>query len=145
VLLLDANILLYAFRKELPQHARARAWLLQSLTGRETVGVPTLSETAFLRLATKRLGPLEAATWDAAWDFISRLLEHRPAQRVTPGTNHPEIFDRLARRYGLHGDATIDGWLAALAIERGATFVSADGGFERFKEMRWLNPLRPEP
>ena len=55
MLLLDANILIYAFREELLQHASARAWLLSALSGGEPIGVPTLAEIAFLRLCT---GPI---------------------------------------------------------------------------------------
>ena len=141
MLLLDANILIYAFREELPQHTHARDWLLQVLTAREGIGVPTLAETAFLRLTTKPLGPLTAATWEAAWNFLTVLLEHRTARRVQPSARHPEILDRLAHHYDLRGDTIVDGWLAALALECDATFVSADHGFSRFEGLRWLNPI----
>lgn len=36
---------------------------------------------------------------------------------------------------------TTDAHLAALAIEHGATLVSADRDFGRFPHLRWHNPL----
>jgi hypothetical protein len=143
MLVLDANILIYAFREELPQHMIVRDWLLRSLRGRQSIGVPTLAEIAFLRLTTKTLGPLTAAPWQTAWDFLTALYGHRAARRVQPGKRHPEILDHLARQYRLRGDAIVDGWLAAFALERDATLVSADHGFARFKELKWLNPINP--
>lgn len=37
--------------------------------------------------------------------------------------------------------AKLDAWLAALAIERGATLCSTDADFSRFPALKWLNPL----
>jgi len=142
MLLLDANLLIYAFREEFPQHHSARDWLTARL-GSQSVGVPTLAETAFLRLSTKVLGKLKPASWSQAWAFISTLLDHPLAYRISPGPQHPNILDRLARSHGLRGDDLTDGWLAATAIELDATLVSADLGFGRFKELRWQNPFKP--
>lgn len=58
-----------------------------------------------------------------------------------PGAEHPEIFDRLARRHRLRGDQLVDGWIAAPAVEKGGILASAGKGFGRFPEVRWLNPL----
>lgn len=141
MLLLDANILIYAFREELPQHVSARAWLLGALSASDPIGVPTLAEIAFLRLCTKPLGPLKAATWEATWNFLAVLFGHRTSLRVVPGARHPELLDGLARRYGLKGDGLVDGWLAAVALEQDATFVSADYGFSRFEGLKWMDPV----
>lgn len=140
MLLLDANLLIYAFREEFPQHQKARNWLTARL-GTQAIGVPTLSETAFLRLTTKPLGDLKPASWTQAWAFVSAMLAHPLARRVTAGGRHPEILNRLATTYGLQGDDVTDAWLAALALEFEATLVSADKGFARFQELRWHNPL----
>jgi len=37
----------------------------------------------------------------------------------------------------VHGDLVTDAYLAALAIETGATLVSADRDFGRFPGLRW--------
>ena len=140
--LLDANLLIYSFREELPQHEKAREWLLRVL-GKQAVGLPTLAETAFLRLVTKPLGPLTAAPWSEAWGFIGALLSHPQVRRIVPGARHPEILDQLARQHELRGDQLTDGWLAALALEQDAVMASADRGFARFTGLRWSNPLDP--
>ncbi len=42
----------------------------------------------------------------------------------------------------LHGNLISDAVLAALCLEHGLTGVSADSDFARFRNVRWLNPLR---
>jgi len=39
------------------------------------------------------------------------------------------------------GNLLPDAYLAAMAIERGATWYSADRGFARFSGLRWRHPL----
>ena len=38
-----------------------------------------------------------------------------------------------------------DAHLAALAIEHGLVLQTTDGDFARFRDLRWQDPLRPEP
>jgi toxin-antitoxin system PIN domain toxin len=136
--LVDANLLIYAFRQELPQHAASRKWLLE-LPG--PLGIPTLCEVAFLRLVTKRLGHLEAAPWSAAWEFLTRLLSRPGVRRIQPGQRHSEIFSRLVIANQITGDSLVDVWIAACALENQATLASVDRGFARFPELNWCNPI----
>ena len=52
MILVDANILLYANISSFPQHERARHWLDAKLSGQTKVGLPWPSLLAFLRVAT---------------------------------------------------------------------------------------------
>jgi predicted nucleic acid-binding protein len=60
---------------------------------------------------------------------------------VTPGERHWSVFADLCRAVGATGDVVLDAFLAALAIEQGATWVTADRGFARFPGLRWEHPL----
>ena len=51
-MLVDANILLYSIDEESRFHAGAKDWLEAALNGPRRVGLPWLSLTAFLRIAT---------------------------------------------------------------------------------------------
>jgi predicted nucleic acid-binding protein len=42
---------------------------------------------------------------------------------------------------GIRGNHVHDTHLAALALEHGLILCSADAGFARFPQLRWLNPL----
>ena len=53
MILLDANLLVYACAPSLPLHDRARAWLDARLSGPERVGLPWASLLAFVRVVSK--------------------------------------------------------------------------------------------
>jgi predicted nucleic acid-binding protein len=52
VILLDANLLVYAANHAAPEHAPARAWLDERLNASARVGLPWPSLLAFVRLVT---------------------------------------------------------------------------------------------
>ena len=141
MLIPDANVLIYAFRKEFAQHLTAHAWLLRTLAGKETVGLTVPVELAFLRLMTKPLGELTEAPWGVAWAFIDALIQAPVVCRVHAGSDHSAIFAALCSRAGKVGDQVTDLYLAALAIERHATLISADKEFERVAGLKWINLL----
>ena len=58
-----------------------------------------------------------------------------------PGPEHRKILIRLARDHDLAGNDLSDAFIAAAAIEAGATLASADRGFARFRSLRWIDPL----
>jgi hypothetical protein len=49
----------------------------------------------------------------------------------------------LCRKSGARGNLIPDAWFAALAIEHGCTWVSTDGDYTRFPELRVMNPVLP--
>jgi predicted nucleic acid-binding protein len=51
------------------------------------------------------------------------------------------IFVDLVRRTEARGNGIPDSWLAAQALELGATMVTADRGFARFPGLRVRHPL----
>jgi toxin-antitoxin system PIN domain toxin len=50
VILVDANLLIYAHSKSMPQHQAARTWLDGQLNGHGPVGLPWPSLLSFLRI-----------------------------------------------------------------------------------------------
>jgi predicted nucleic acid-binding protein len=73
-------------------------------------------------------------------DFHKALLDYPNTQRISPGERHWETLHSLIRTLSLSGNDINDAWLAALAIERGATLISLDQGFSRFPGLSWFNP-----
>lgn len=138
----DANLLIYGFRSELPDHSQAQAWWKATLAGNESVGLHPLVECAFLRLMTKPLGPLPAAPMKMALDYCDVLRENPVVIAIHEGTGHRALFRSICDRYQLAGDEVNDTWLASLALEQNATLASADKGFGRFENLRWINPLK---
>ncbi len=141
MILLDANILLYAYDRRAMGHARMRQWLEELLSGKESVGLPWVTAWAFVRISTNpRLNeqPLSA---EEALEIIGELRAHPLVTMVNPGRLHEEVLLTQMRAAQVRGRETTDAVLAALAIENGAALASADVGFRRFVGLRWVNPL----
>jgi len=67
VIVVDANILIYAYNDADPMFIPARKWLEDVLSGDETVGIPWTMIYAFLRISTDpRIMPVALVPADAA-------------------------------------------------------------------------------
>jgi uncharacterized protein len=139
--LLDANVLIYAFRRDSPHHAACYDWLGAALAGGEPVATTSLVELALLRISTlPGLGPAAAKTGDV-FRFLEALRAQPGVLRVEPGERHPQVFALLCDTLRLRGNDVNDAFLAALALEYEATLVSTDRGFARFPGLRFIDPL----
>jgi len=140
--LLDANVLIYTFRRDLPEHGFAKKWLEKNLVGVEPVGVLPLTELAFLRISTNVRVFSEPSSLDEAVRFLDSVRSSSVLTEVLPGPEHRSIFLRLSREHQLMGNDLNDAFIAAAAIENAATLASADRGFARFRGLRWIDPIR---
>ena len=141
MILVDANLLLYAVNQDLPQHRAARQWLEAAFSGHETVGLPWVVLLAFLRLTTNARvfeRPLSVPT---ATGYIDEWLALPTVHPVVPGDAHWPILCNLLADAGTGGNLTTDAHIAALALERGCTVCSSDQDFKRFPGVRHVDPL----
>lgn len=141
MILVDANLLIYAHASSLPEHAAARAWLDDRLNGSSKVGLPWPSLLAFLRLVTnprvfERPEPLATA-----WRQVEAWLACGTVWIPQPTDRHAELLGTLLAAPGTHGNRVPDAHLATLALEHGLVLCSTDGDFARFPALRWENPL----
>ena len=141
MLLLDANLLIYAFRRDLPQHVAAKCWLEVRLSEDEPLGLHPFSELAFLRITTNPRAFIHPSHPEEALRFLERLRSATVVSEVHSGPEQRAIFVRLAHDYHLVANDLSDAFIAAVAIEAGAVLVSADHGFGRFRGLRWIDPL----
>lgn len=141
MILVDANLLLYAANRAAPEHERARDWLDGRLNGTAPVGFPWPSVLAFVRLATNPLVVRTPATGAQAWRQVEEWLDCRPAWTPVPGEAHRTILGEWLAAPWMTSRLLPDAHLAALAIEHGLVLQSTDGDFARFPGLRWENPL----
>ena len=76
-----------------------------------------------------------------ALGFVEGFRGQPNAIPVAPGPRHWELFAKLCRTASVKGNLVPDAFLAALAIESGSEWISADRDFARFPGLRWRHPL----
>jgi len=141
MLSVDVNILVYAHRPESPNHEGHRAWLEAARHGIEPLGIPPVVASGFLRIVTHPRVFNDPSPLAVALDFIDSLHSSPTVIPMSPGDRHWAIFTEMCRRLDAIGNTIPDLFLAAMAIEQGATWVSADRGFAGVPGLRWIHPL----
>ncbi len=141
MILLDANLPIYAVNADAPLNRKAKAWLESALSGRETVGFSWNVLLAFLRLTTRPGLFRQPLSVDTAFHLMAAWLDRPSVTIVHPGSRHLAVLRELLRPLGSGGNLTSDAHLAALAIEHGAELCSSDTDFARFHGLKWRNPL----
>ena len=141
MILVDANLLVYAFAKDLPQHESARAWLDEQLNGSTRVGMPWESLLAFVRLVSNPRIFERPATVTRAWQQVLEWLAVERTWIPQATEAHAKVLTDLLGEIGGRANLVPDAHLAALAIEHGLTVCSSDGDFARFSGISWINPI----
>lgn len=144
MILVDANLLIYAANHAAPEHAQARSWLDARLNGTAAVGLPWPSLGGFVRLASNPAVVRHAVTPAVAMGQVRDWLSCAPVWIPQPGPEHAAIFGRLLEPSWMTSRLVPDAHLAALAIEHGLILCSTDGDFVKFRGLRWQNPLAAE-
>jgi uncharacterized protein len=145
MLIADVNVFVGAHRSVITEHDEYRRWLTGCLTGPEIFGVSELVLSAFLRLVTNhRIFAAPTPVADAL-EFCAAVRSAPSSVIVRPGDRHWEIFAGLCATTPARGNLVPDAYLAALAIENGATFATRDRGFARFAGVRLVDPLGQMP
>jgi uncharacterized protein len=141
VILPDVNVLVYAFRSDLPEHDAYRGWLRRTLENESRFAVSDLVMSGFLRVVTNarafaRPDPLEDAV-----AFVEAIRTRPNCASIRPGARHWPIFVRLCREANAKGPLVADAYHAALAIEAGCEWITTDRDFARFPGLRWGHPV----
>lgn len=140
MILVDANLLIYAWNTDAPEHEAARDWLEGRLNGVEGVGLPWASLLAFARIVSNPRIFDHPATPDEAWDAVEAWLGLRSTFVPEPTERHPGILATLIPAVD-RPNLLPDAHLAALAIEYGLALQTTDRDFARFPSLRWENPI----
>ena len=137
----DINLLVYAYHPAMPQHVPARQWWQELLDDTESIGIPWVVYTGFIRVITnpKTMGsPLSPV---GALDHVQDWLKYRHVMIINPGDRHLDYLrQNLAVAYS-GPDFVADAHIAALAMEYDAEVHTNDMGFDKFPGLRWRNPL----
>ncbi len=141
MILVDANILLYAEDSANPFHNKARQWWDQQLSGADPVGLCWPIIDAFIRMGTNPRvfeHPLLVAQ---AVSRVQSWLDQPGIRLIHLTDRHRIVFQEMLTSGQASGDLVPDAQLAALALEHGCTLYSSDSDFSRFPRLNWRNPL----
>jgi toxin-antitoxin system PIN domain toxin len=141
MILIDANVLIYAHHAGAAEHQRARHWLERTIESGEQIGFAWVTLLAFLRITTSpKPFPSPFTTQEAA-SVVTGLLSNSSTFVLHPTDRHWSILGQVMSDGQARGPLVMDAHLAALAIEHGATLCTTDRDFTRFQGLRLLNPL----
>jgi toxin-antitoxin system PIN domain toxin len=141
MVVVDANLLIYARSDNSPHYAAAKEWLSAVLSGEEPVALPWTSVHAFIRIMTHPSLIQSPLTLEKATELIDSWLSHPNVTTIEPGPNYWPILRRLVLDTPARGNLITDAHLAALAIEHDATVYTTDRDFRRFRGVRVTYPL----
>jgi len=141
VIVLDANILLYAYDSASSHHKKARAWVEQVFSQADPVGLPWQTIGAFLRIMTNPRLPGERFSLEEAVAIVDRWLAQPNLRVLSPADDHWMLLRRVVTEGQAPGPLISDAQLAALTMEYGGVLHTTDRDFARFPGLRWLNPL----
>ena len=141
MVLVDVNVLVYAYRADSPQHGAFRAWLEKLLDAPEPYAMADVVLAGFLRVVTHPRIFRNPTSVEDATVFIEAVRGQANCVLVGAGPRHWPIFSDLCRRAAAKGNLVWDAYLAALAIESGSEWITADRDYSRFQGLRWRHPL----
>jgi len=143
MMLVDANILLYAEDAASPRHDQARVWWDEQLSGPGPVCLCWSVIDAFIRIGTNPRVFAVPRTLPQALRRVESWMAQPCVRIVTPTERHWEVFHRMLVEGQAAANLVSDAHLAALAIQHGCVLMSTDADFARFPGLKWKNPLKP--
>jgi toxin-antitoxin system PIN domain toxin len=141
LILVDANILLYAEDSLQSRHQQARAWWDGQLSGTGIVCLCWTVLSAFIRIGTNPKVFEHPLSLEQALARVQSWLDQPCTRVVRPTDRHWTVFKQVLTDGQAVANLVTDAHLAALAIEHGCELASTDSDFARFPKLKWRNPL----
>jgi toxin-antitoxin system PIN domain toxin len=141
MIVLDVNLLIYAYDTSCSEHKKARTWVEEVFSGDEPICLPWQTISAFLRILTYPQTFGERFTMQQTVAVIDGWLAMPHVRTLAPGEGHWKLLREMLASGDVRGKLTTDAVLAALTMEYGGVLYTNDRDFARFPGLRWVNPL----
>lgn len=142
MIIVEANVLLYAYNPASSHHESCRGWLEQALNGSEQIGIPWQTVLAFIRIATNpRVFQRPLAVAEAV-AVVEEWLDGPAAMIVEPAEGYWDLLKEQLIAGQVSGPLVTDAALASLAIQNGARLCTTDRDFARFQSLKTLDPRK---
>ena len=143
MILIDANVLLYAEDSLSPRHRQARVWWDHRLSGTDPVCLCWTVLSAFIRISTNPRAFERPLSLEQSFARVSSWLAQPCVRIIQPTERHWPVFQQMLKDGQAVANLVSDAHLAALAVEHDCELISTDADFARFPALRWKNPLSP--
>lgn len=140
MILVDANVLLYAYHPRAEAHAKCREWVERAFSGEEPIAIAWVTLLAFVRIGSNPRVFEQPLLPGEAVAIVSSWLERPSVSVLEAGEACWEILRGLLVTAQVGGPLVMDAFLAALALENGATLATTDRDFARFPKLKLVNP-----
>ena len=140
MIVLDANIPLYAYGMPSPSQKKAQVCVEELFAGSQPVGLPWQTIAAFLRISTNPAVP-GARLMSEAVHEVELWLQQPSVRTLNATDDHWQVLRRMVIEGQAFGTLVSDAEIAALTIEHGGVLYTTDRDFTRFPGLRWKNPL----
>jgi toxin-antitoxin system PIN domain toxin len=141
VILVDANLLLYAEDERNSHHKKSREWWDQQLSGAAPVCLCWDVISAFIRIGTNPRVYEQPLALDEAIERVQSWLDQPCVRVIQPTERHWTVYQDMLKGGQATANLVTDAHLAALAIEHGCVLHSTDADFARFPKLKWKNPV----
>jgi toxin-antitoxin system PIN domain toxin len=141
MIVLDVNLLLYAYDGNSLVHEKARLWWQSTVSGPELIGLPWQTIHAFVRISTDARISGNQVSMKKVLALVEQWMNLPNARVLTPGERHWSLLNRMLLEGQARGPTVTDAQLAALTMEYGGVLYTTDRDFARFPGLRWVNPL----
>ncbi len=141
MILPDVNVLIYAFRGDSAEHIQYRRWLDSMINGESIYGMSPQILSSLIRICTNPRIYIQPSKLEESLHYCNILLEQPHCELIQPGPRHWMIFSRLCQEEKITGNLVPDAWFAALALESGCEWITTDGDYKRFKELKQRRPF----
>ena len=141
MILVDANLLLYAEDSLSEHHEAARVWWDEQLSGAVPVCLCWPVLKAFIRIGTNPRLHQRPLTLKESCERIQSWFEQPCVRLIHPTDHHWALFQKLLKEGNAVGNLVSDAHLAALAVEHNCVLHSTDSDFARFPSLKWENPI----
>lgn len=133
----DVNVRVDAWHVDSAFHGRASDWLNNAVTSSTPLGLSDQVLSGAIRILTNTRIPGMAWPIEDVLDVADALISSPGTQILRPNAKHWTSFADLCRHMGATGNLIPDCYLAALAMENKATFVSRNHFFASVPGLTW--------
>lgn len=141
--LFDVAVLVAHARADHSGHDCARRAVTVATAHAEAIIAPDAVLLAVIRITTRSGAFAQPSSLQSAFAYITFLRSHPAFVAVSASAETLVRQQSLLRHVGRSPNEIVDAYIAALAIELGATVLSPDRGFARFPGVAWTDPADP--